>query len=109
MNWTAWTSFPTPGKIRKIEAPKGPGVYELKNIINNKYVLVGISVGVQKRMKSLMPPPHGVGTRNNMMKREYVLENHKDIVYRTISTTDRLKAENIEKSLLCSGKYIFNT
>ena len=71
--------------------------------------LVGISVGVRRRMKSLMPAPYGVGRRNNYMKRQYVLDNYQDIIYRTISTAYRVEAEDIERSLLYSGRYIYNT
>jgi hypothetical protein len=109
MSWTEWLPFPSPENIRNIVAPNGPGVYELKNIATGEYVLVGISVGVRRRMKSLMPAPYGVGRRNNHNKRDYVFDNYKDIVYRTIATADRLGAEDIERSLLFSGKYIFNT
>jgi len=43
------------------------------------------------------------------MKRQYVLDNYQDIIYRTVSTADRVEAEDIERSLLYSGKYIYNT
>jgi|TARA_Y100000294_G_scaffold112625_1_gene104399 hypothetical protein len=109
MSWTNWAPFPSPKNIRGIDAPNGPGVYELKNKETEEYVLVGISIGVRKRMKSLMPAPYGVGRRNNFMKRQYVLGNYENIVYRTIATNDRVEAENIEKCLLYSGKYIYNT
>lgn len=109
MKWTEWKPFPEPDKIRGIAAPNGPGVYELKNKVTGEYVLVGISVGVRRRMKSLMPAPYGVGRRNNYMKRQYVLDNYQDIIYRTISTAYRVEAEDIERSLLYSGRYIYNT
>ena len=109
MIWTKWLPFPPPKNIRNIIAPNGPGVYELKNKVTGEYVLVGISVGVRRRMKSLMPAPYGVGRRNNYMERQYVLDNYQNIVYRTISTADRVEAEKIERSLLYSGKYIYNT
>ncbi len=109
MNWTEWEPFPEPDQIRGITAPLGSGVYELKNQETGEYILVGISVNVRRRMKSLMPPPYGVGRRNNFMKRQYVLDNYQDIIYRTVSTADRVEAEDIERSLLYSGKYIYNT
>lgn len=109
MYWTKWLPFPSSENIRNIVAPNGPGVYELKNKVTGEYVLVGISVGVRRRMKSLMPAPYGVGRRDNHKKRKYVLDNYQDIVYRTIATANRLEAENIERSLLFTGKYIYNT
>ena len=109
MNWSEWKPFPVPDQIRRITAPLGPGVYELKNHETGEYILVGISINIRNRMKSLMPPPYGVGRRNNYMKRQYVLDNYQDIVYRTVSTADRVEAEDIERSLLYSSKYIYNT
>lgn len=109
MNWTDWIPFPEPNQIRRILAPKGSGVYELMNQTTDEWVLVGISINVRKRMKSLMPSPYGVGRRNNYKKRQYVLDNFCDIVYRTLSTRDRQEAEDVEKTMLSSGKYIYNT
>ena len=108
-NWTKWIPFPKPEEIRQIEAPKVFGVYQLRNTRTNEYVLFGIGNNLNERMKSLMPKPYRIGTRNNTEKREYVLANHKDIKYRITSTKNREKAKRIEENLKAQNNHIFNT
>ena len=108
-NWTKWIPFPKPEEIRQIEAPKSFGVYQLRNTRTNEYVLFGIGGNLNERMKSLMPKPYGIGTRNNTEKRGYVLANHKDIKYRITSTQNREEAKRIEENLKAQNNHIFNT
>ncbi len=109
MNWTNWKELPSPDRCRGIEAPYGAGVYQLRNSKTDELVLFGLSVSCRKRMKSLYPKPYGIGTRNNSDKREYVLNNWKNIQYRTLSTTDREEAKLIEDQIKQNNNHIFNT
>lgn len=109
MNWTIWKPLLSPENIRNIDAPNESGVYQLRNTKTDELVLFGISVTCRKRMKSFYPKPYGKGTRNNSDKREYVLNNWKDIQYRTLSTIDREEAKRIEDGIKQSNNHIFNT
>lgn len=108
-NWSEWQPFPAAETNQFLDAPAGPGLYELRNKRTNEYVLVGKSIEVAHRMRSLLPPPYGRGTRNNESKRQYVLDNIGDIEYRTLACTTEDEAKAIEKQLLATGKYLFNT
>ena len=67
-------------------APIVPGVYELRLKTNpEQLILFGQGKNVACRMSSLLPEPHGCGTRNNTEKRTFVLENLHDIEYRTLA------------------------
>ena len=68
-NWSKWKPMPSPDHCRKIEAPLGPGIYQIRNRVTMQNIQFGIGIKCQKRMKSLFPNPHGVGTRNNENKR----------------------------------------
>ena len=107
--WTEWQSFPAAEINQFLSAPSGPGVYELRRRSTREYVLVGRSVKVARRMRSLLPKPYGRGTRNNLAKRQYVLDNIDDVDYRTVDCTTRDEAKAIEKALLATCKYLFNT
>ena len=93
--WSRWRAFPCPRKGGHLNAPFGPGVYELRNRATGEMVYGGKGKHVGKRMLSLLPPPHGWGKRNNMGLREYVELNLADIEYRTkaCATDDDAKAE----------------
>jgi hypothetical protein len=108
-NWTDWKPLPKPDNAREIKAPMGSGVYQVRDADTGKYILFGIGVELQKRMKSLYPAPYGVGTRNNEHKRLYILQNYKHLEYRTMSTLDRATAKKIEDELKSQNNHLFNT
>jgi hypothetical protein len=108
-NWSEWHSFPAAEINRFLDAPSGTGVYELRLGSTHLPVLAGRSIKVAYRMRSLLPKPYGRGTRKNLGKRQYVLDNINDIEYRTLPCAIKDEAKTIEKQLLVTGKYLFNT
>jgi hypothetical protein len=107
--WSIWFRMPAPDRIRDIRAPAGPGVYQVRNRTTDEFVLFGISVTLQKRMKSLMPAPYGTGRRNNTKKRDYVYEQYADLDYRYVVTSTREEAVEIEARVKEAGNHLFNT
>lgn len=107
--WSNWNSIPSPQTCFNIEAPVGPGVYQVREKRTHRLIQFGIGVKCQKRMQSLYPPPFGSGTRNNSDKREYILTNWKDLEYRTVSTNTRAEAALIERVLKSDNNHLFNT
>jgi len=106
-NWSEWRDFPDPGKQDYIYAPFGYGVYQLKNKQTNDYVMFGRGKNLAYRMTSLLPK--GSGTRNNTEKREYVLVNLKNVLYRTVACKTERETKIIEKELKELNIHIFNT
>jgi hypothetical protein len=72
--WSEWQLMPSPENCRSITGPKNSGVYQIRNKQTGNLILFGSGKKCQKRMKSLFPPPHGTGTRNNLKKRNHVLD-----------------------------------
>ena len=107
--WTEWQKFPDPHKGGYLNAPIGCGVYQLRNSKNGKLVLFGRSKHLAYRMSSLLPSPEGVGKRNNISKRIYVLENIDDVEYRTISFLDESKAKVFEQYIKTLKLHLFNS
>lgn len=108
--WCRWRPFPDPGSGGYLTAPFGPGVYELRNRIADELVLYGRGKNVAYRMSSLLPSPHGAGTRKNRDKREYVLTNLADIDYRTKACADETHALAEERKLRANkANYVFQT
>ena len=106
--WTDWKKFPDPSKKEYLNAPIGPGVYELYHC-DGKKVLFGQGKNVAYRMSSLLPPPLGCGTRNNGEKRQYVLDHLPDIVYRTLACVSIEEARQEEQRLQEVGGFRFGT
>lgn len=108
-NWTNWKPMPSPDTCRKIEGPKGAGLYQIRNKKTDKFIQFGIGKECQRRMKSLFPAPYGTGKRNNAAKREYVLKNWKTLEYRTRETDTRSEAKQIEDLIKAQNNHLFNT
>jgi hypothetical protein len=109
LNWSSYKPFPDPRKMELLHAPFGAGVYELRNNATMQLVLVGKGNNVAHRMTSLLPEPHGCGTRNNSNKRNYIFENLKSIQYRTLPCANEAEALSIEKKLRNENQYIYKT
>lgn len=101
--------MPTPENCRRIAAPDGPGVYQIRNKKSNQLIQFGIGKECRKRMKSLYPAPYGSGKRNNENKRKYILENWVHLEFRTIGTKTREEAKIIEDSIKAKNNHLFNT
>ena len=106
-NWTEWKPFPDPRNNGYLYAPFGPGVYQLRNKVTEKYVLFGESKNVAFRMSSLLPFPVGKGTRKNPKKRDYVIKNIGDIEYRTLACITKEQALEIQRELRYSYVHKF--
>lgn len=107
--WSEWKPMPSPDLCRSIDAPEGPGVYQIRNRITKQLIQFGIGNECQERMKSLFPKPYGKGTRNNEYKRKYILENWRQLDYRTMPTSTRFEAKEIEDELKALNNHLFNT
>ena len=108
-DWSEWKYFPDPRKKEYLNAPFGFGLYQLKNVKLNQYILVGIGKNCAYRMSSLLPKPFGQGTRNNNIKRDYVMENISDIQYRTISFLTEIEMKQVENEIKKLNLHKFNT
>ncbi len=108
-NWTKWKPMPSPENARTIDGPEGPGVYQIWNKKTKQFIQFGIGSDCRYRMKSFFPKHYGVGTRNNEAKRQYILDNWKQLEYRTIETESREDAKRIEDNLKSDNNHLFNT
>lgn len=109
LRWSTWRPLPDPRKSEILQAPIGPGCYELRRR-SGKLVLCGrADKSYAVRMASLFPEPFGVGIRKNAAKREYVLKYVRTMEYRTRPCRDAVEAKRIERGLLRANEYRFPT
>lgn len=107
--WTPWTKMPKPENCRFIRGPKGPGLYQIKNVETNQFIQFGIGLRCEERMQSLYPVPYGTSGRDNLSKRNYILNNYIHLEYRTVATTTKLAARCLENHLKSLKIHLFNT
>ena len=108
-NWSEWLNFPDPRKAGYLIAPFALGLYQLKDIKSNKFILFGIGKNCSLRMTSLLPKPYGQGVRNNSLKRDYLLKNISNIQYRTIAFVTENEMKETEREIKDMKIHLFNT
>lgn len=54
-NWTDWKAFPQARLGGRLEAPIGPGIYEVRDSTNNTMVAFGSSGSVSRDLSKLLP------------------------------------------------------
>jgi len=98
--FTKYRPFPNPLKGDYLNAPFGPGLYDLRRISTKKPVLFGIGANCAKRMTSILPSEKGgSGSRNNDRKRNYVARHRNDIEYRTMAFKTKQDAADFEREI----------
>lgn len=100
--------IPDPRRGEELTAPYRPGVYDLLLRPTGHPVLFGIGGHLASRMTSLLPLPLGRGTRNNSVKRQFLLDHLSDVEYRTMSCETREEAASVERALP-KKLYMFQT
>jgi hypothetical protein len=108
-NWGEWKPFPDPRNGEYLFAPFGYGVYQLRNIETNEFVLFGSSNNLAFRMSSLLPKPLGQGTRKKEEKRIYILNNLSYIEYRTVAFLKKEHMTKCERILKNGNNHLFNS
>ena len=109
LEWSDWRLFPDPRKKGFLLAPYGYGLYQIKNIKTNEFILFGVGKNCAYRMSSLLPRPYGQGTRNNIPKRQYILENIECMHYRTIAFDKAKEMSEVERTIKELRIHKFNT
>ena len=56
LNWTSWKRFPDPQRGESIEAPIGPGVYEVRDMASGDVVAFDHSDSVVRALATLRKP-----------------------------------------------------
>jgi|APSaa5957512576_1039674.scaffolds.fasta_scaffold93900_2 hypothetical protein len=106
--WSEWRPFPHPHKKGILVSPFGFGVYQLRNVKTDEFILFGRGDNLSHRMSTLLPIPFGISGRKNVKKKNYVLENIKNIEYRTIPCSSHEESVRIEKDIKNLNIHKFN-
>ena len=80
--WTNWKAFPDPRTGGQLEAPIGPGVYEVRDTSNGAMVAFGHSSSVAHDLAKLLPNP-APGLLGLLMRSRPSEYRREDLEYRT--------------------------
>ena len=97
--WSSWKRFPDSGSGDGIEAPVGPGVYEVRHSMTGRVVAFG-SAGHVAGALSELSLNGGVGLFARLFKRQPLGSRGADLEFRTCSTGSRAEARTTAHRLM---------
>jgi hypothetical protein len=80
--WAAWKFFPDPRSGEYLDAPFGPGVFEVRDIETGEQVAFAPSRNVARSLATLMPPSRS-GLRALFPHRTRLMHPGHELEYRT--------------------------
>jgi hypothetical protein len=104
--WTPWKAFPDARRGGVIEAPIGPGVYEVRQITSGELVAFGFSGKVAQELSRLRPNPASPSWMRQLM-RNAAEHAPTELEYRTCSAATKDEAKVMARSLLGRRQVFF--
>jgi hypothetical protein len=97
--WTSWKRFPDAQSGGTIEAPIGPGVYEVRHTLTGRVVAFGHASNVANALSELKVNG-GIGTFARLFRRQPAALRVSDLEYRTCAAATRAEAKTTAQRLL---------
>src|SRR5262245_23333853 len=95
--WTSWRRFPLAGLNETIEAPIGPGVYEVRHMASGELMAFGHTGNLAQTLATIGPQPHRPLWRALFSRRNG--KHPGDVEYRTCTTVNRREAKIVARQL----------
>jgi hypothetical protein len=97
--WSSWKRFPDAQSGELIEAPIGPGVYEVRHTLSGRVVAFGPASNVAHALTQLKLNG-GLGTFARLFRRQPLVSRVSDLEYRTCAASTRSEAKTTAQRLL---------
>ena len=97
--WSSWKRFPDAINGDSVEAPIGPGVYEVCHIETGEQVAFGYAANVAGALSNLLPPPSARGWPffRRAVRARY---RSNELEYRTCAASSATEARNAATQLM---------
>lgn len=96
--WSAWKRFPDAQSGGVVEAPIGPGVYEVRHTMTGRVVAFGSTSNVANAISELKVNG-GVSAFARLFGKQPLVSRVNDLEYRTYATSSRAEAKTAARSL----------
>ncbi|MGA8885319.1 MAG: hypothetical protein WB489_01500 [Pseudolabrys sp.] len=97
--WSTWKRFPDAQSGEHVEAPIGPGVYEVRHTMTGRVVAFGHSGNVANALADLKLND-GVGAFTRLFRKQPLVSRVSDLEYRTCAATSRSQARTAAQRLV---------
>ena len=98
--WSGWKRFTDAGNGGAVEAPVGPGVYEVRHTLTGRVIAFGDSRNVAQSLAELRENGGGLSPFARLFKRQAYLSRVADLEYRTCAAGSRAEAKTAAHRLL---------
>ena len=96
--WSNWKRFPDAQNGEHVEAPIGPGVYEVRHTMTGRVVAFGHSANVANALADLKPNDGATFTR--LFRKQPLVPRVADFEYRTCAAATRAEAKTAAQRLI---------
>lgn len=90
--WSGWKRFPDAQRGGVVEAPIGPGVYEVRHTLTGRVVAFGSTPNVANAISELKVNG-GLSPLQRLFGRQPLVSRVNDLEYRTYATASRAEAK----------------
>lgn len=97
--WSSWKRFPDAQSGEQVEAPNGPGVYEVRHTLTGRVIAFGHAGNVANALADLKLNG-GVGTFARLFRKQPLVSRVSDLEYRTCAAASRAEARTTAHRLL---------
>lgn len=97
--WSGWKRFPDAQRGGVVEAPIGPGVYEVRHTLTGRVVAFGHARNVANAIADLKVNG-GIGAFARFFGRQPLISRVSDLEYRTCGAATRAEAKTAANRLL---------
>ncbi|HZP76178.1 MAG TPA: hypothetical protein VFB45_08570 [Pseudolabrys sp.] len=97
-SWSSWRHFPQVQGLDPIEAPAGPGVYEVRHTLTGRAIAFGYSANVARSLRELKID--GASGWSRLFRREVHPVRTSDLEYRICATQTRSEAKTAAQRLM---------
>jgi len=98
-SWSSWKRFPDAQSGEHVEAPIGPGVYEVRHSLTGRVLAFGYSGNVANAISELRLNG-GVGPLARLFGRQPLVPRTADFEYRTCAAASRAEAKVTAQRLM---------
>src|SRR5215475_12592710 len=96
--WSNWKQFPDAQSGEHVEAPIGPGVYEVRHTMTGRVVAFGHSANVANALADLNLNDGNTFTR--LFRKQPLVPRFADLEYRTCAAATRAEAKTAAQRLI---------
>jgi hypothetical protein len=97
--WSGWKRFPDAESGGQLEAPTGPGVYEVRHTLTGRALAFGHAADVAQALTELQHNG-GTGAFARLFRRQPLTARMPDLEYRTCATASRAEAKTAAHRLM---------